>query len=48
MNDEAAGAAPPPQLCAAETCSGAEYLITFQVNVVDARFAGFNTIHYLL
>jgi hypothetical protein len=25
-----------------------EFLITIQVNVVDARFAGFNTIYYLL
>jgi hypothetical protein len=25
-----------------------EFLITFQVDMVDAHFAGLNTIHYLL
>jgi len=33
---------------AAETRSGAEFLITIKVDVVDAQFAGLNTIHYLL
>jgi len=33
---------------AAETRSGAEnFLITLQVDVVDAHFAGLDTIHYL-
>lgn len=36
------------QLCAAETQSSAEALITIQVDVVDAHFACFNTIYYLL
>jgi hypothetical protein len=34
--------------CAAETRSDAEFLSAIQVDVIDARFAGFNTIHYLL
>ena len=33
---------------AAETQSGARFLITGKVDVVDAHFAGFNTIYYLL
>ena len=32
---------------AAETRSGAGFLITVKVNIVDAHFAGLNTIHYL-
>lgn len=42
------GAAPRLGGYAAETRSGAEDLITVKVNVVDGRFAGLNTIHYLL
>jgi hypothetical protein len=40
----------PPRLggYAAETRSGAGILITVKVDVVDAHFAGLNTIHYLL
>ena len=33
---------------AAETQSGAEFLITVKVDVVDGHFAGFDTIHNLL
>ena len=35
------------QSCAAETRTGAENLISFQVNVVDAHFPGLNTTHHL-
>jgi hypothetical protein len=31
-----------------EIQSGAKILITLQMYVINARFAGFNTIHYLL
>jgi hypothetical protein len=45
----AGAAAVSRRLCAAETRSGrGEFLITIQANVVDAHFAGLNTIHYLL
>jgi len=33
---------------AGETQSGVEFLITIKADVVDARFAGLDTIHYLL
>ena len=39
----------PPRLSGhvAETRNGAEFLIILQVEVVDAHFAGLDTIHYL-
>jgi len=50
MNDSGGGArsAASRRLCAAETRSRGEFLITIKVDVVDAHFAGLNTIHYLL
>jgi len=39
--------APCPGGHAAETRGGAEFLVALQVDVIDARFAGFYTIHYL-
>jgi len=44
---DAAGASASRRLCA-ETRSRGEFLITIQVDVVDAHFASLNTIHYLL
>jgi ABC-type branched-subunit amino acid transport system permease subunit len=47
MVDPAAAAS--LRLCAAETRSRfGEFLISIKADVVDARFAGLNTIHYLL
>lgn len=50
MNDRGGGgrSAASRRLCAAETRSGVEFLIAVKPDVVDARFAGLNTIHYLL
>jgi hypothetical protein len=36
------------RLCRRDTERRGEFLVTLQVDVVDARFAGLNTIHYLL
>ena len=43
----AAGVAPRLRGCRRDG-DGAKDLVTLQVDVVDAHFAGFNTIHYLL
>ena len=48
MLAEAADAAPRLRGYAVETRCGAEDLITIEVDVVDAHFAGLNTTHYLL
>jgi len=49
MNDRGgSGCAVSPPPCAAETRSGAEFLITIKADVVDAHFARFNPTHYLL
>ena len=45
---EAAGAAPRLGGYAAETRSRGEFLITIKVDVVDAHFAGLDSIDYLL
>jgi hypothetical protein len=45
MIAEAAG---QPRLCRRDTERHGGFLITLQMDVVDAHFAGFNTTHYLL
>ena len=49
MLAQEAGAAPRPRGYEPQRHGAArEFLITIKVDVVDGRFTGFNTIHYLL